>query len=235
MQNFNILSALSLNQHFQDNTSPFLPFVTMIDKLNSNPVVEPSFDQLLANLEQFNEGLDQLTNHFTGVSPLNFVVLNQAWGGLLKGCMKSFIKADHLNYDAPLIEQLESLVDNAKFERGLVMLDLKNERIEIPSMSAMRNIDCNGLELSLFLNTGALEIVVNSLYHVISENTEQFVFGIDMQKHPEAIVFLEEFGRYQLDVVYDLKWGTAEERKSSEAYKQRNEAINTSNLFSLCG
>lgn len=232
MSNMNILSALDLNARLQAPQEKFQPFIKMIDEMSTQAPLNQQ--TVIRGFQQFGNELVKLTAQFTDLPPIYALALASTWGAYLKQCMAVFIKADHLGYDDKLIEQISMLSNKATIEHGLIMLKV-DEPIELPCHSAMRNIQCNSLELSLFLNTGALEIAVNSLHALNCGDTkEKYAFGIDVQKNPETFAFFEKFARHQHDVLYDLKWGSMEEEENSPAYKQRNQAMNVSNLFALC-
>lgn len=238
MQNYQVLSALNLNQRFQDTTCPFLPFIALIDKCANQPKSPLSVDLLyvlLSDVEKYSEDLGLITEKFPQLSLINTLTLAHAWGDFLKICMKHYIKYDHLSYQEELLEKLNALIDNSKVEHGFIVFPLDMEAIDLPCHSAMRNIAFNNLELSLFLNTGALEIAVNNIYAINTKriNTPH-AFGINVEKNPQTLEFIENYARHSLDILYDLKWGDANETKESLSYKQRNEALNISNLYSLC-
>lgn len=222
------LSALNQNSRFSQ-LNKYTLLAELVDNLakfgtNAAPTQEQYSNSIKKALEAFPEASKNILE-----------TVSSAWTQLLVIYMKNFFHHTFSEKDTPEFVQFENVIDSSKsLDHGFKILELEHAHFNITSHSAQSVIPLNNLELTLAINYGAIEQIINSIYSFKEMDTDATHFcGLDRVRHAQVIDIVQGLADHHYDFLYDLLWGTYDETEKSESYIQRNQALNVTNLFKI--
>ncbi|QIC72123.1 MULTISPECIES: hypothetical protein [Acinetobacter] len=185
--------------------------------------------------EEYEALLDKASEGFPGVSLQSLDIMANAWTQLVVIYMKNFFHLTFAEKGTQDFKDFSSLLRSSDVvEHGVKVINLEKEHFLLPCHNVQRELPFNNLEMTLAINYGAFEQIINSVHYFKEMDTSAAHYcGLSRDDHAQVIDLIEEFAQHQYDFLYDLLWGTYDERKSSPSYAQRNQVLNIDHLFKL--
>lgn len=222
------LAALSENTRFSQ-TNKYTVLAQLVD-------ARAKFGTTAAPTRQeYEELLTKASEGFPGVSFHTLDIMANVWTQLVVIYMKNFFHHTFAEKDTPdFAGFVEVLKSSNSVEHGVKVIQLEKEHFSLPCHTAQQDLPFNNLEMTLAINYGAFEQIINSVHYFKEIDTSAKHFcGLSRDNHIQVIDLVEGFAQHQYDFLYDLLWGTSDEAESSPSYAQRNQILNMSNLFKL--
>lgn len=221
------LAALNQNTRFAENNR-YTVLAQLVDARAKFGTADAPTRQ------EYEDLLAKASEGFPGVSYHSLDILAHAWTQLVVIFMKNFFHYTFAEKDTPEFAEFVKVLElSHSVERGVKILQLQKEHFLLPCFTAQQDLPFNNLEMTLAINYGAFEQIINHVHQFQADSEESNFCGLSRENHSQVIDLIEEFARHQYDFLYDLLWGTVEETKTSPSYTQRNQVLNTSYLFKL--
>ena len=222
------LAALNENSRFAQ-TNKFTALAQLVDAYSKfGTTSAPTRQEYEALLDKASEG-------FPGVNLQSLNSMANAWTQLVVIYMKNFFHHTFAEKGTQDFKDFAGVLRSSyNFEHGVKVINLEKEHFLLPCHNTQSELPFNNLEMTLAINYGAFEQIINSVHYFKEIDTSAADYcGLKRDNHAQVIDLVEEFARHQYDFVYDLLWGTYDEEKSSPSYAQRNQVLNMDNLFKL--